>query len=528
VPHITIKRAYRVALSPTVAQQCRLARHEGANRAAYNFHLAAKQQAHQQWKAAVETVWQDQYAHLAPDEGYRVAKKAVNQAKAVRFPTYMDSMKALRADKKYAWHAEVNGYALSSGMQAVDRAWKNWVSSYTGERAGQAVGYPRFRKKGRTRRSFTLFHDVKTPTLRPDGYRRLVLPEKISGRRGGSVRLHGNIRLLARRINNQTAWIRSVTISYTGKYWWASILVDERIDQPAHPTPRQRAGGSVGMDLGVHCLAALSTGEVIANPRHLKTAANRLAKAQRQLARTGWWILNSSGHPTQLSRRRPSQGVAYKPTTGRLKARARVARLHAELADRRATTQHALTKHLVANYNRIAIEDLNVAGMTRSAKGSQEAPGSNVAAKAGLNRSILDLGFGEIRRQLEYKTGWYGSQLVVADRYAPTSKMCSVCRAVKPKLSLAERTYTCNWCGTNIDRDLNAACNILNVATNANNSDACGTQESRNARPATSRASAQPVATTLDGQAITSQVTPAKQLAGHPTQTEAKRYKPDT
>src|SRR5699024_974713 len=122
-----------------------------------------------------------------------------------------------------------------------------------------------------------------------------------------------------------------------------------------HPTARQRAGGPVGMDLGVHCLAALSNGELIANPRHLKTAANRLAKAQRQLARTGWWILNGSGQPTQLSRRRPPRGVAYKPTTGRLKARARVSRLYAELAARRATTQHALTKHLVTNYDRIAI-----------------------------------------------------------------------------------------------------------------------------------------------------------------------------
>ena len=83
-------------------------------------------------------------------------------------------------------------------------------------------------------------------------------------------------------------------------------------------------------------------------------------------------------------------------------------------------------------------------------------------------------------------------------------------------------------CGTNIDCDLNAACNILSVATNANNYDACGTQESLNARPAAGRASAQPVATTLDGQAIASQVTPAKQLAGHPTQTEARSYKPDT
>src|SRR5699024_10818434 len=282
-----------------------------------------KQRAHQEWKDAVERVMRENYSNVEPDKAHAAAKTFVTKSKQVRFPTFMDSIKAFRADEANSWYTKVDTYALTSGMQAADLAWKNWVESYTGKRKGIRVGYPRFRKKGQTRSSFTLYHDLKQPRLRPDGYRRLVLPGKISGHRGGSVRLHGHLRQLARRINSNIALIRSVTIAQTGKYWWASILVEELIDQPTVPTSGQRAGGPVGVDLGVHHAAALSTGETIDNPRHLRKAAARLAKAQQQLARTGWWVLDSQGRPTQLIRKPPPRGVKYQPTTGRRRARGR-------------------------------------------------------------------------------------------------------------------------------------------------------------------------------------------------------------
>ena len=472
-----VLRAYRVALDPTQAQAAALASHAGASRAAYNYHLAAKRDAHRRYSQELAAATYLEHRDLDPVAAARAAKKTA--ASRVRFPTYMDSIKAFCADPSNAWHSEVNRYALTSGMQAADRAWSNWLASLNGARAGARVGYPRFHAKGRTRDSFTLYHDVKKPTLRPHGYRRLVLPAKITGGRGGSIRLHGNLRHLARRITKGTARIQSVTITRGGRRWYASVLAKEVIDLPEHANRRQRAGGPVGVDVGVHHYAALSTGELVLNPRHLRAATTRLVKAQQALSRTGWWLLDSDDTIVGFTRT-PRRGQRRRPTTRRVKAQARVARAHADLAERRATTQHALTKRLSTSHDVVAIEDLNVAGMTRTARGTLEQPGSNVRAKAGLNRSILDVGFGEIRRQLTYKTSWYGSRLAVIDRWEPTSKTCSTCGTARATLPLTEREYHCTTCDTRIDRDLNAARNILAAAT-VMHDDARGKQESRNA-----------------------------------------------
>lgn len=516
---IEVMRAYRVALDPTQDQRDALASHAGASRAAYNYHLAAKIAAHKAWAHEVAWTTYTDHATLTPAEALAAAKKSVARAKVVRFPTYMDTIKAFCADPDKAWYGEVNRYALTSGMQAADRAWKNWADSATGRRAGRRVGYPRFHAKGRSRDSFTLYHDVTKPTLRPNGYRRLVLPVKITGTRGGSVRLHGNVRKLARRIVKGTARIQSVTISRGGRRWWASILAKEFVEVPDRPNRAQRAGGPVGVDVGVHHYAALSTGKIIDNPRHLRAAAARLSRAQRALARSGWWLLDADGQTIAYSRRPPRRGIRKKPTAGRLRAQARVARLHADLAERRATTQHALTKRLATHHELVAIEDLNVAGMTSSAKGTIEEPGRNVAAKSGLNKSILDVGFGEIRRQLDYKTRWYGSRLALAGRYAPTSKTCSACGTVRAKLSLAERDYRCTSCGMRMDRDVNAARNILTAGVMHH--DAYGKWESRNADPAGSPDSSEVPASTSEGQdRLAAPATPAEESAGHPPHNE--------
>lgn len=512
---VEVMRAYRVALDPTVAQQQALASHAGANRAAYNYHLAALRDAHRAWSQEVAAATYLDHADLNPIDALAAAKRTVKAAGLARFPTAAESLKAFFKDPALEWRVEVNRYALSSGMRAADTAWKNWLASLTGARAGRPVGYPRFHAKGRTRDSFTLFHNVKKPTIRPDGYRRLVLPAKITGARGGSVRLHGNLRQLARRIEKGTAQIQSVTISRGGRRWYASILARETITVPDRPNRRQRAGGPVGVDLGVHHLAALSTGQTIANPRHLRQAAKRLRRAQQALARTGWWLLDADGQVTGFTRSTPRRGTRKKPTNGRLRAQARVARLHADLAEHRATTLHALTKHLATGHTIVAVEDLNVAGMTTSTRGTLEQPGTNVAAKAGLNKSILDAGFGEFRRQLEYKTTWYGSTLKVADRYSPTSKTCSACGAVRAKLPLTERTYHCPTCGHQADRDINAAVNILAAAT-GHPTDACGKRESRNADRAHHTPRGAGASTSEDQDPHRAPVTPARERAGRP------------
>ncbi|TJZ94697.1 hypothetical protein FA951_14125 [Dermacoccus nishinomiyaensis] len=175
-----------------------------------------------------------------------------------------------------------------------------------------------------------------------------------------------------------------------------------------------------------------------------------------------------------------ARGQHGTPTTGRIKARARLAREHAAVAQHRASTLHAITEQLATSHAVVAVDDLNVAVMTRSARGSIDKPGRNVAAKAGLNRSILDASFAEMRRQLTYKTSWYRSQLLPSGRFVPTSRTCSTCGAEKANQPLSKRVYHCENCATVLDRDVNAAKNILRAALASH--DAPGMEESQNAR----------------------------------------------
>lgn len=471
-------RAYRVALDPTPTQAQALARHAGANRAAFNHHLGAKVAAHRQWR---QLVAEATYA-TSPDGAWLVPDpdRALEHARKVvklRPPSHMDSMPAFKAS--HDWYPEVNLYALSSGMRAADTAWKNWLDSVRGARAGQRVGYPRFRSKHRGGRdSFTLFHDKKKQRQRllagevsgiglcPDGYRRLRLPAKV----GGSIRVHGNLRQLLRKMRRGHAVVCSVTFSRGGRYWWASLLVEETGPDTAPrtaPTPTQQDGGAVGIDWGVNRLATLSDGATIANPRHLRRAAGKLRRAHRDLSRTGWWRDTPDGQPTLVHD--PKTRGRRRPTRGRQKAQRRLAKAHADLAAARTGYLHQVTKQLATGHTMVAIEDLNVAGMTRRPQPRKRDGGAGfepngAKAKAGLTRSILDTAPGELRRQLTYKTAWYGSRLVVIDRWAPTSKTCSACGAAKPKLRLAERVFTCDGCGAVIDRDHNAAINIARLA----------------------------------------------------------------
>ncbi len=196
----------------------------------------------------------------------------------------------------------------------------------------------------------------------------------------------------------------------------------------------------VGVDLGVKSLAVLSTGEVIPNPKHASRYARRIARLQRQCAR------------------RAGPGKGHPPSKRWRASAARLGRAHAKVSAARADGLHKLTTRLATTYGTVVVEDLNVAGMTASAKGSGHWRG-----KAGLNRAVLDASPAELRRQLAYKSAWYGSTLVVADRWYPSSKTCSSCKAVKAKLSLAERSYRCECCGLVLNRDANAALNLASL-----------------------------------------------------------------
>ena len=178
---------------------------------------------------------------------------------------------------------------------------------------------------------------------------------------------------------------------------------------------------SVGVDLGLKDLATLSTGAKIANPKRLHARLRYLRQQQRCLARR-----------QKGSRRREKQ-------------RLRIARAHARVRQERSSALHALTTRLVRDFDLICIEDLNVKALARGRHA----------------RAIKDVAFSDVRRQLRYKSEWYGKILVEVDRWYPSSKTCSVCRHTLDDLRLYERKWKCPKCGTWHDRDVNAARNLL-------------------------------------------------------------------
>jgi transposase len=188
-----------------------------------------------------------------------------------------------------------------------------------------------------------------------------------------------------------------------------------------------------------------------ANPRPLAGQARRLARHQRQLARQ-----ETGGRRNTASKRSR-------------RTRTRIARTHARVAQLRCDGLHKLTTRLAATYGSVVVEDLNVVGMTArpAPRPDPDRPGHHLAngarAKSGLNRAILDASPAELRRQLTYKCQWYGSTLVVAGPWFPSSKTCSSCKTVKTKLSLKERVFDCEACGLVMDRDLNASLNLMDL-----------------------------------------------------------------
>ncbi|MFJ8962065.1 RNA-guided endonuclease InsQ/TnpB family protein [Lentzea sp. NPDC102401] len=198
--------------------------------------------------------------------------------------------------------------------------------------------------------------------------------------------------------------------------WFVSLLCED-----PSVTPLPAVDSVVGIDVGLDHLLVLSTGEKIGNPRHERRDRTALAKAHRALCRK------------------------QKDSSNRAKARIKVARVHARIADRRTDFLHKITTRLVRETQTLVIEDLAV---------------SNMVGNHSLARAIGDAGWRQFRQQLQYKARWYGRGVIAVDRWFPSSKLCSVCGALAATMPLHVRTWTCG-CGVTHDRDVNAARNIL-------------------------------------------------------------------
>jgi putative transposase len=342
-------------------------------------------------------------------------------------PTAIELHRELNALKKteLGWMYEVSKCAPQEALRNLDQAFANFFRRAKLKKQGKlkgAVGFPRFKSRKQGRGSFRL-----TGTIR-------IFEDGIQLPRLGRLRLKERGYLPSTGVH-----VLSATVSEKAGRWFVSVQVEEQV-----PIPKPAHGEPIGVDLGIKTLATRSDGITYENPKALKDAQKKLRRLQRKLARQ------------------------QKGSRNREKTRQRIARLHYRIANVRRDTLHKATSDIVAKTKpdverprAVVIESLNVGAMLQNHC---------------LARAIADVGMAEFGRQVRYKADWSGLDVIEADQWYPSSKRCSVCGTVKDKLDLSERTYECDSCGGLLDRDLNAARNLAQLATTASSaeSDACG------------------------------------------------------
>jgi putative transposase len=416
---LTRATTFRFTLHANRAQARQLLAHAGATRLAFNHHLG-RVKANLDQRAA-ERSYGIAEADLTPALSWSKVSfiNEVNAWKTGRLPTSPVNDDGSRG---LAWRDEVSADVFECASVNAAQALANWATSRTGERAGKLAGFPKFKSRHKTVPAFRLRSKStpgQTSPLRPAGPRAIRFPKL------GELRVHEHTGKLARMLEAGRFHVYAASFRFERGRWVVSItgvaaqLHHQRRTAKHHPE-------RVGVDLGVKTLAVVADehGRVLhahQGVKALQHAQARLKLANQALART-------------------KQG-----STGRKKAARRLGRVHARVAHLRRDLLHRITTELARSHSSVTIEDLNTAGMLANQK---------------LARVVSDAAFGEFRRQLSYKAGWYGTELIIADRWFPSSKTCSGCGTVKGDLSLADRVYRCDGCGLVADRDVNAAINL--------------------------------------------------------------------
>lgn len=325
--------------------------------------------------------------------------RAWNENKTrVGFAETSRNLTQLKKNPDYTWLTEVSSVPLQQALRHLQDGFTRFFNKQN--------GHPRFKTR-KDRQSATFVNTGFTFT-------------------GGELTLAKmntplDVRWSRSLPESCTVSLVTVSLDRAGR-WFVSLLTEVDI------APLPTVNSSVGIDLGLEHFAALSSGVKVANPRFSRSDHRRIARAQRKLSRK------------------------QKGSKNRVKARMKVAREHAWVADRRTDFLHKLSTQLVHENQVIVVEDLNVKGMSAKGKSSR---------KKGLNRSIHDAGWAQFREMLTYKAHWYGRELVVVNRWFPSSQLCSECHVNSGKKPLHVREWTCTNCGTLHDRDINAAKNIL-------------------------------------------------------------------
>lgn len=310
----------------------------------------------------------------------------------------MKEIVALKKTDEYAWLNDVPCSVPRVALKHLDVAFTNFFRRV--EEGDIKKGFPKFKSRKRSRMCF----HIEPHQIAVKGNR--VRIPKI-----GWIKMHQAIRFKGKIVG-------TICISYTAGRWYASFLIETETADPIEKQDRK----AVGVDVGIKNLAVLSDGKVFNNPRSFYRLEKLLARAQRQMARK------------------------EKGSKRWQKAKLRVQRIYKRIADLRANATHHISAYVAANYDGVAIEDLNVNGMIKNHN---------------LAKSILDANFAELHRQLTYKMTWAGGEVRQVDRFFPSSRLCNVCGFVNDQLTLADREWTCNECGASHDRDLNAAINLV-------------------------------------------------------------------
>ena len=304
------------------------------------------------------------------------------------------------------WLKDSPSQALQHALKDLERAYKNFFE--------KRAAFPRFKKKGMG----DSFRYPDPKQIKHDqANSRLFLPKL------GWLRYRNSREVLGE--------LRNVTVSQSGGKWFVSIQTQREVEQPVHPSTR-----IVGIDMGITRFATLSDGGHIEPLNTFRKHQQGLARCQRAMSRKTKFSNNWK------------------------KAKARVQNIHTRIANVRRDFLHKTTTTISKNHAIVCIEDLQVRNMSKSAAGSSDSPGRNVRAKSGLNKSILDQGWFEFRRQLEYKQAWLGGA-VLAVPPRNTSRTCPACGHVSVENRQTQATFECVDCGYENNADLVGAINVL-------------------------------------------------------------------
>lgn len=308
--------------------------------------------------------------------------------------------------KEFEWLKESPSHSLQQSLKDLDRAYKNFFE--------KRADFPRFKRKG-TGESFR-FPDAKQFAI-DQSNSRIKFPKL------GQIRYRNSRDILGAAKN--------ITVSQSGEKWFASIQTEREVEQPIPAST-----SAIGIDMGIVRFATLSDGSFIAPLGSFKKHETRLRRYQRKMSRKVKFSKNWH------------------------KAKRKVQNIHTRIGNARRDFLHKATTAISKNHAMVAIEDLQVGNMSRSSQGTTEAPGKNVAAKSGLNKAILDQGWFEFRRQLDYKLNWNGAILIPVPAHY-TSQTCPACGHVAKENRQTQARFACVDCGHEENADVVGAMNVL-------------------------------------------------------------------